>query len=94
MPRKTLRLRELVEWVNERNATSTCEPAVREGWNALANSMLMAADAYAGFGYLTAGELRGNARGQLPGIVPDTTGNDRHSFPDETRIRFIVPKDL
>lgn len=94
MPRKTLRLRELVEWVNERNTTSTCEHAVRQGWNALVNSMLMAADAYAGFSYLTAGELRGNATGQSPGIVPDTTGYDRHSFPDESRIRFIVPNNL
>ena len=56
-PRKTVHLRELVDWVNERNVSSTCDPKVREGWNALVNSALMEADAYAGFGYLRADEL-------------------------------------
>ena len=89
-PRKTVSLRELVEWVNERNATSTCEPRVREGWNALVNSFLMEADVYAGFAYLRAVELEGEAIGKPPGIVFDDGGNGRHQFPDETRIRFIT----
>ena len=93
-PRKTVSLRDLVAWVNERNATSTCQPCVREGWNALLNSFLMAADAYAGFGYLRADELTGNAKGQPPGIVFDDSGECRHEFPDETRIRFFIPKGL
>jgi len=89
-PRKTVHLREVVQWVNERNATSTCQPAIREGWNALANSLLMDADAYAGFGYLRADELVGEAHGKPPGIIPDASGENRHQFPDETRIRFIA----
>ena len=88
--RKTISLRDLVEWVNERNRTSTCDPKVREGWNALANAFLMAADAYIGFGYLTADELGGEAVGEPPGIVPDDTGNNQHEFPDETRIKFFI----
>ena len=89
-PRKTVSLRELVEWVNVRNATSTCEPAVREGWNALVNSLLMQADAYAGFAYLRADQLEGEALGKPPGIVFDDSGECRHTYPDETRIRFFT----
>jgi len=89
-PRKTVALRELVAWVNERNATSTCDAKVREGWNAVVNSFLMQADAYAGFGYLRADELTGEAIGKPPGIVFDPSGENRHVFPDETRIRFFT----
>jgi hypothetical protein len=93
-PRKTLQLRDLVAWVNERNRISTCEPSVREGWNALANSFLMAADAYGGFQYLTADELGGDAKGQPPGIIRDAHGHRQHAFPDKTRIRFLIPEGL
>lgn len=93
-PRKMIRLRELVEWVNERNATSTCDPAVREGWNSLVNHVLMQADAYAGFGCLGANDLQGDAKGHPPGIIFDHSGEHRHEFPDETRIRFFVPRGL
>ncbi len=93
-PRKTLHLRELVDWVNERNATSTCDAKVREGWNAVVNSFLMAAEGYGGFSYLSSDELTGNAKGQPPGIVFDHTGECRHQFPDDTRIRFIITKGL
>ncbi len=93
-PRKTVRLRELIDWVNQRNATSTCEPSVREGWNSLLNSILMAADAYKGFNYLRLDELKGEAEGKPPGIVFDPSGENRHEFPDESRIRFIITKGL
>jgi hypothetical protein len=89
-----VQLRDLVAWVNERNRTSTCEPQVREGWNALLSSFLMDAEGYAGFGFLTAEELAGEARGQPPGIVRDDSGNNRHDFPDETRIKFYMPRGL
>jgi hypothetical protein len=89
-PRRTVQLRDLVAWVNERNRCSTCDPQVRQGWNALVDSMLMTADAYSGFGYLTADELVGEAKGQPPGIVRDATGNNCHAFPDETRIKFFI----
>ena len=92
--RKTVPLRELVAWVNERNATSTCDPKVREGWNALVNSFLMDADAYAGFWCLRAAELTGDAEGMPPGIVFDHSGENRHEFPDESRIRFFIRKGL
>lgn len=92
--RKTVSLREMVEWVNERNATSSCPPDVRQGWNSLVSTFLMEGDAYAGFGYLRADELEGDAVGQLPGIVPSANGKGQHAFPDETRIRFYVHKDL
>ena len=86
-PRKTVRLRELVEWVNDRNRTSTCDPRVREGWKALLDSFLMDADAYIGFGFLTSDELAGDARGLPPGILLDDTDN---RFPDETRVKFFL----
>ncbi len=89
-PRKTVELRELVKWVNERNVTSTCDPKVREGWNSFLNSLLMEADAYAGFGFLRSYELTGEAEGKPPGIIYDTSGNNQHQFPDETRIRFFL----
>jgi hypothetical protein len=89
-PRKTVSLRELVDWVNERNATSTCGPSVREGWNSLASAFLMSTNAYAGFGYLRADELTGEAKGKPPGII----SGDPNTFPDESRIRFIVRKGL
>lgn len=93
-PRKTVHLRELVSWVNQRNATSTCDAKVREGWNAVVNSFLMAAEGYGGFSYLRAEELTGDAKGKPPGIVFDPSGVNRHEFPDETRIRFIITKGL
>jgi hypothetical protein len=93
-PRRTVRLRDLVAWVNERNRCSTCDPKVREGWNALLDAFLMEAEAYAGFGFLTSDELAGEARGQPPGIVRDDTGNNCHAFPDETRIKFYLSRGL
>ena len=93
-PRKTIHLRELLEWVNQRNATSTCLPSVREGWNSLVNSMLMQADAYIGFQFLTAEDLADNAKGLPPGIIWNADGTDRHTFPDETRIRYYVRKGI
>lgn len=93
-PRKTVRLRDLIQWVNRANASSTCDPRVREGWNALVNSLLMDSDAYIGFWCLRAHELTGDAAGYPPGIVFDHSGEHRHEFPDETRIRFFIPKGL
>ena len=93
-PRKTLQLCDLADWVNERNCISTCDPAVREGWNAVTSHFLMAADAYGGFCYLTADELGGDAKGQPPGIIRNAHGDGRDAFPDETRIRFLMPSGL
>ena len=62
-------------------------PAVVEGRRHLqgfVEKLLMDADVYNGFNYLHAHEL---PVGVEPGIKPDHV-NGKHSYPDETRIKF------
>jgi len=47
--------------------------------------MLVKADVYGGFSFLSEGYV---PAGQDPGIIRDTHGEGLHSFPDETRRRF------
>lgn len=60
-------------------------------------SILMASNVYAGFGYYKAEEL---PKGEKPGIIPDgnpdypENSNCRHVFPDETRIFFYADRKL
>ncbi len=83
--RKTVAFIDMIDYVNERNRLSTCTPQVREGWNSFLSSMLMKAEVYAGFDYLSSGWV---PPGQDPGIVRDANGEGLHSYPDETRVRF------
>lgn len=68
MARKTADILKLIKLVNERNATSTCDPKVREGWNSLLESILHEAGVYVGFGYLYQKNLRESAASSPPGI--------------------------
>jgi hypothetical protein len=83
-PRKTIKIADLVALVNRHNRESTCQSDVRHGWNALLEDVLHGADAYAGFGYLSAAEV---PPGHQPGIVGEP---DHFSFPDESRRRYYL----
>ena len=64
-PRKTASIAQILFDVNQKNLLSTCSAEVRQGWNSMVASILMAADLYTGFGYLGAENL---PEGQAPGI--------------------------
>ena len=83
--RKSIRVSELVREVNRLNRESTCEPAMRAGWNDLLAHVLHETGNYSGFGYL---EARDVPAGEKPGIIRDDVSNN-HQFPDETRRRYI-----
>ena len=86
MPRRTVKLAELVALVNQRNRISTCAPDVRNGWNSLLEEALHTADAYHGFGYLTANEV---PAGHQPGMAGE---QGKRTFPDESRRCYIFRK--
>lgn len=69
--KKTLTVQSLLDEVNRRNECSVCDPKVREGWNAILETMLMAAGAYHGFRFLGIDEV---PMGQDPGINRDGEG--------------------
>ncbi len=89
--RKTVRLAELVRWVNAKNAASVTGPEVRRGWNAMLESALMEADVYAGFRYLTGEEV---PYGVDPGIIWLDRGAGVAVYPDETRRAYYLDKTL
>ena len=66
--RKTFDIAELLYTVNTRNQTSTCDPAVRQGWNSLLESVLHSSDLYDGYDYIRQEQLRESAVSSLPGI--------------------------
>lgn len=79
----TVKLADLLHSVNERNELSTCSREMRQGWNSILESFLMAAGSYIGFGYLMDWEV---PKGYLPGMVYlDTEGNSlaQQEFMDE-----------
>jgi hypothetical protein len=93
---------DLIAEVNHRNANSTCAPEVRRGWSSLLESVLHANDVYAGFNYLTADKLEGNAAGSPPGINfdiehtgPNMPQEQRDArYPDESRVFYYVHEKL
>jgi hypothetical protein len=54
---KTVKIAEILQTVNARNEGSTCSREMRQGWNSLLESILMAAGVYIGFGYLLKTEV-------------------------------------
>jgi hypothetical protein len=84
--RKTIKVVELVELVNQRNRVSTCAAGIRAGWNAILEEVLHKTDGYNGYRYLSAGEV---PKGQAPGILPEDTG---FIFPDESRRNYFVKR--
>lgn len=80
---KTVKIADILQTVNERNQTSTCGPEIRQGWNSLLESILMANVLYIGFGYLMDWEV---PKGNLAGMVHlDSKGKvlSREEFMDE-----------
>ncbi len=82
MKRKIIKISELIARVNHLNKESTCEPTVREGWNALLEDVLHLTDTYSGFNYLTQNDV---PEGQEPGSL--IVGGYK-LFPDETRRHY------
>ena len=87
MGRKTFKVNEFRDWVNERNRTSTCAPEIRQGWNTALENVLHDTGNYRGYGYLTEDEV---PAGQRPGIRQTLPYDQRKpgykpSFPDESR---------
>jgi hypothetical protein len=91
MARKTFRVSELVNEVNDRLALSTCGPDGRKGMCTVVEHVLMETGNYAGFMYLNQASV---PAGHKPGIIhryDPETGEPDHEFPDETR-RFYFQK--
>jgi len=86
--RRTCHIAELIEDVNHRNRVSTCAPEVRDGWNALLESIMHAANVYAGWRHLNRREV---PAGKLPGVEGDP-GERR--FPDESRRVYYCHRTL
>jgi len=83
-PRKTAVIEDIIAMVNERNRTSTCEPAIRDGGNSLLEKILMDNNRYNGFGYLTVDEV---PEGHQPGRIRI---EGKNTFPDETRRFYFM----
>ena len=90
---KTVKIADLIDEVNRRNECSSCEPSVRQGWNSLLESILMGADVYNGFGYVTELKFPANTLdGCVVGMDKDEDGNN--IFPDETRRYYYASHKL
>lgn len=95
--RKTFDVAELLYMVNHRNKYSTCEAAVRDGWNYILMEVLLATGNYKGYSYLYSHEI---PAGHLPGIrdngagVENMTVEERFHNVDETRRIYHVPDNL
>lgn len=90
MPRKTVEITAIIDEVNRRNRGSTCAAELRMGWNSLLEGILKDANVYAGFGYLVADQLEGDAIGQNPGMAYD----NGTTFPDESRVYYYCHEKL
>lgn len=89
MPRKTVRVRDLVDSVNEMLEKSTTSSEARMSLCILLENVLHENGAYAGFNYLTSDYV---PQGHLPGILVDGAGDrifDRDRC-DETRRFYHV----
>ena len=76
--------------VNRRNRLSTCDPKVREGWNALLESLLLKSNCYEGYGYLKQVQV---PYGELPGYKEVEAG-EGFEYPDKTRVTYNVSPKL
>ncbi len=92
--RKTFNIKWLLEYVNELNACSADQfKDERAGHNMVLGKVLMAANAYCGFGYLSARELREDA--MSVGIReqhPDGSWNFDDT--DHTRVKYFIAQGL
>jgi hypothetical protein len=95
MSRKTVKVKDLVEQINRKNKTSTCDRRVRQGWNALLEDILHTTGNYQGFNYYSDVDL---ADGLTPGVrteinksgvlAPCADYGERFRGTDDSRIFF------
>ena len=85
MARKTVKIKLLIDKVNDLNRTSLVSPEIRIGWNSLLEDILHEADVYHGFAYLNQDEV---PKGQLPGVVYGDKP-ENNEFPDDSRRYFF-----
>lgn len=64
---------------------------MRKGIISLMADLLTGAGAYAGFRYLTAGDV---PEGEKPGIIFDESDQRAHQYPDPTRIAYYTHRKL
>ncbi len=107
--RTTVNIAVILAEINKKNMLSTCAAEVRQGWNSLLESILMAANVYRGFGYLRASDVPKDAK---PGIAfrsrtgrdltarqfdirrDDPEVTDETYFPDESRRVYYIDHAL
>ena len=77
--KKTAKIEDMIELVNERNKNSTCQPLVRQGQNDLLEMILHKNGRYNGFRYYTKSEVPDK---HPPGIK---RVDNENTFPDDTR---------
>jgi hypothetical protein len=80
-------LRKAIDAVNYANRHSLNSRSYRLGQNSLLATLLHHANAYAGFGYLTADQV---PVGQKPGIIRDESEAKNHNYPDDSRVFYYV----
>ena len=92
--RKTVNIKSLIEMVNKYNATSVdAYKDQREGQSMLLEQVLLDADAYAGFAYLSKHELQGYA---MSVGVREQNPNGTWNFDDtdHTRVKYFIDAKL
>ncbi len=92
--RKTFSIKSLIENINEFNAESADQyKAEREAKSALLESILMDADAYRGYGYLSASKIRNDA--MSVGIREQREdGSWNFDNTDHTRVYYFMAEGL
>lgn len=87
MARKNVNVRDLVLKANNYFAADYGTRDGRKMLQEFVESVLHDTDNYRGFNYLNEYSV---PRGQLPGVI---FGQDGNTFPDDSRIYFIPPKE-
>ena len=83
--RKTIQVKTMLDTVNLKLKTGTCNPDVRKGMCCIIEDILHMTDNYNGFYYLEQHEVPMTHRA---GIIRDKTGENDHQFPDDTRRQY------
>jgi hypothetical protein len=93
MAKTTIRVRDLVEKVNQMISMSVCAPFGREALTVLLSSVLHETGNYVGFRYLDA---RSVPQGCLPGIATEirADGSPETVFPDPSRVEYFLSTRL
>lgn len=91
--RKTLPVTEIIDSANFILATSKGESgaALRAGVVSFAGQLIMKANAYVGFRYLSTEDV---PEGEKPGIIFDESDRRAHQYPDTTRIAYYTDPKL